>query len=237
MSLLVIEDNPKMAALIRQGLSEQGFAVDVAETGCGGEWMATTSDHEAIILDIMLPDQDGLHTCRQMRLRGVKAPILMLTALSSTADKVNGLDAGADDYLIKPFEFDELIARVRALMRRALPREAALLRFDDLEVDLMRRTVTRAGRKIRLTVKEFMLLEYFMRHPGRILSRADIGDYVWDMRFDSASNVIDVYVSMLRRKLDKSFSTRLIHTVVGAGYMLGIAHPVGMHLAVAQPGA
>jgi len=221
MRLLVIEDNPKMAALIRKGLTEQGYAVDVAYSGQDGEFMAADEAYDAVVLDLMLPDQDGLLVCRNLRRRGVHKPILMLTALSTTQDKITGLDAGADDYLTKPFEFDELVARIRALLRRGQAREASTLKFEDIEMDLLKRTVTRAGKKVKLTAKEFALLEYFLRNPNRVLSRTAIGEHVWDMNFDSDSNVIDVYVSMLRRKLDKGFDQRLIHTVIGTGYMLG----------------
>ena len=171
--------------------------------------------------------EDGFQVCRNLRRRRISTPILILTALSATGDKVAGLDAGADDYLQKPFEFDELLARVRALLRRGQAKEASKLKFDDLEMDLLSRTVTRAGQQIRLTAKEFALLEYLMRYPNRLLTRTSIGEHVWDMNFDSESNVIDVYVSMLRRKMDKGFSRRLIHTVIGAGYMLSLQEPAG----------
>lgn len=220
MRLLVIEDNPKIAGFIRQGLTEQGHAVDVADRGHEGEEMAAAESYDAIVLDIMLPDQDGVQVCKNLRRRGLKTPILMLTSLSTTADKVTGLDAGADDYLTKPFEFEELSARLRSLLRRGQAQEASVLRFEDIEIDLLSRKVTRAGQKIRLTTKEFALLEYFMRKPNRVLSRTVIGEHVWDMNFDSDSNVIDVYVSMLRRKVDKGFDKPLIHTVIGSGYVL-----------------
>ena len=225
MRLLVVEDNPKMAGFIRRGLSEQGHAVDVARNGRSGEEKAASEPYDVVILDLMLPDEDGLQVCRNLRRRGVKTPILMLTALSTTADKVAGLDAGADDYLTKPFEFDELSARVRALLRRGEASEAATIRFADIEMDLVGHKVTRAGQPIRLTAKEFALLEYFLRHPRRVLTRAAIGQGVWDMNFDPESNVIDVYVSMLRRKIDKDFDQQLIHTLVGTGYMLSEEAP------------
>jgi DNA-binding response OmpR family regulator len=163
MRVLVVEDNPRMASVIRQGLTENGYAVDVASTGHDGEDMAATQPYDAIILDVMLPDQDGTHVCANLRRRGVKTPVLMLTALSTTTDKVKGLDAGADDYLTKPFEFDELLARLRALLRRGQAQEAARLNFADVEMDLLSRTVTRAGHKIKLTAKEFALLEWRAR--------------------------------------------------------------------------
>lgn len=222
MRILLVEDNQKMARFIRQGLIEQGHAVDAAEGGHDGEDMACNEEYDLVILDVMLPDQDGIMTCRNLRRRGLKTPILMLTALSTTGDKVLGLDAGADDYLTKPFEFDELVARIRALLRRGQAQESSCLKFDDLELDLIKRSVTRGGQKIKLTSKEFALLEYFMRHPDRVLTRTGIGEHVWDMNFDSDSNVIDVYVSMLRRKIDKGFERRLIHTIVGTGYKLSL---------------
>ncbi len=225
MQILVIEDNPRMARFIRQGLREQGYGVDVSANARDGEERAAREPYDGIILDVMLPDADGIEVCRNLRRRGVTTPILMLTALSTTTDKVAGLDAGADDYLTKPFEFDELVARVRALLRRGQAQEAAVLKFEDVEVNLTTRKVSRGGERIRLTPREFALLEYFMRNPGRILSRAAIGEHVWDMYFDADSNVIDVYVSMLRRKIDKGFEKPLIHTVIGAGYMLSAEGP------------
>jgi len=223
--LLVVDDNPKMARIIRQGLVENGYAVDVAHTGHEGEQMAATEPYDAVILDVMLPDQDGVQACTNLRRRRVGTPILMLTALSTTGDKIKGLDAGADDYLTKPFEFDELLARIRALLRRGQAKKASNLKFADLEMDLLTRKVIRAGRKIQLTTKEFALLEYFMRNPHRVLSRTSIGEHVWDMNFDSDSNVIDVYVSMLRRKMDRGFEQRVIHTVIGTGYVLQMEEP------------
>ncbi len=220
MRLLVIEDNPKMAGFIKQGLCEQGYGIDVAATGHDGEHMAATGNYDAIVLDVMLPDLDGVQVCKNLRRRGLKTPILMITALSTTSDKVTGLDAGADDYLTKPFEFEELVARVRALLRRGQAGGSTLLRFEDIEMDLARRQVMRGGRRIRLTAKEFALLEYFLRNPNRVLTRTAIGEHVWDMNFDSDSNVIDVYVSMVRRKVDRGFDKPLIHTVIGSGYIL-----------------
>jgi DNA-binding response OmpR family regulator len=222
MRLLVIEDQRKMAGFIKKGLTETGYSVDLAETGSAGESLARENDYDLIILDVMLPDQSGLDTARHMRQDGYEGPILMLTALSSTRDKVNGLDAGADDYLTKPFAFDELSARVRALLRRqSSGAQTSKLAFADLEMDLVSRKVTRAGSMITLTPKEFSLLEYFLRNPGRPLSRTTISEHVWDVHFDSDSNVVDVYVNMLRKKVDAPFgSNKLIHTVVGVGYVL-----------------
>ncbi|HEX7009592.1 MAG TPA: response regulator transcription factor [Phycisphaeraceae bacterium] len=220
MRLLVIEDNPKMAVAIGKGLEEHGFSVDVSRQGYEAEELAAVESYDAIILDLMLPDRDGVQLCRNLRRRGVQTPVLMLTALSGTQDKINGLEAGADDYLTKPFDFDELVARIRALLRRARQWGDSVLRYADVEMDLARRQVTRAGRPVELTRKEFALLEYFLRNPERVLTRASIGEHVWDMNFDPFSNVIDVYVSMLRRKIDKPFERPLIHTVIGSGYVL-----------------
>ncbi len=221
MRLLVIEDNPKVAGMIEQGLTEQGYQVDVVHKGFEGEAKAARGGYEAVVLDLMLPDRDGVDVCRNLRRRGTKTPILMLTALSETADKVAGLDAGADDYLTKPFEFDEFLARVRALLRRGEATEGTVLKYEDIQMDLAKRIVTRAGETVSLTPKEFSLLEYLMRNPNRVLGRTAIAEQVWDVDIGSDSNVIDVYISTLRRKIDKPFNKKLIHTVVGTGYVLG----------------
>jgi two-component system copper resistance phosphate regulon response regulator CusR len=220
MRILVVEDQKKMSGFLKQGLGEAGYAVDIAESGSGAEAMVAENLYDLIILDVMLPDQNGFDTSRHMRRDGYKGPILMLTALSNTKDKVHGLDAGADDYLTKPFSFDELLARVRALLRRQGASVDSVLRFSNLEMDLVNRRVSREGKPITLTPKEFALLEYFLRNPNRPVSRTEISEHIWDVRFDSGSNVIDVYVNMLRKKLDHSFKTKLIHTVIGAGYAL-----------------
>ncbi|MEW6252438.1 MAG: response regulator transcription factor [Planctomycetota bacterium] len=225
MRFLVIEDNPKLAQRIRETLTEQAYTADVTHSGRDGEEMAVTGGYDGIILDLMLPDHDGVDLCRNLRRRGVAAPVLMLTALAATSDKVTGLEAGADDYLTKPFELEELVARTRALLRRAQAAEGAVLRFHDIEMDLVRRTVTRATRPISLTAKEFSLLEYLMRNPNRVLTRASIGERVWDLVFEDESNVIEVYVSRLRSKLDRHFDRKLIHTVIGTGYILSMDPP------------
>lgn len=225
--VLLVEDNAKMSRFIEQGLSEQGYAVDVAATGHDGQELGVSHPYDLIVLDVMLPDQDGIQLCRSLRKRQIESPILMLTALSTTTDKVAGLDAGADDYLTKPFEFVELLARVRALLRRGQGQEPTVLRFEDVELDLLTRKAKRAGQAIRLTAKEFALLEFFVRNPGRVLTRTEISQNVWEMNFDNDSNVIDVYVSMLRRKIEKGFSKKLIHTVIGAGYSLSTQDPAG----------
>lgn len=220
MRILVVEDQKKMSGFLRKGLSEAGYSVDVAESGSGAEAMAAENIYDLIILDVMLPDQNGFDTARHLRRDGYTGPILMLTALGNTKDKVHGLDAGADDYLTKPFSFDELLARVRALFRRQSSAVDSVLRFYDLEMDLINRRVSRDNKPVSLTPKEFALLEYFLRNPNRPISRTEISEHIWDVRFDSDSNVIDVYVNMLRKKVDHAFKTKLIHTVVGAGYAL-----------------
>lgn len=222
MRVLVIEDNPKMAAAVQKGLQEHGFAADTSHTGCEGEDLAASGIYDLILLDLMLPDRDGVEVCRNLRRRGVKAKVLMLTALSSTDDKVQGLDSGSDDYLTKPFEFEELLARVRALLRRGDASESRFLKCDDLELDLYTRVAKRDGRTVELSNKEFMLLEYLMRNPNRVLSRTQIGEKIWDMNFEPSSNVVDVYVSSLRKKVDRGFNRELIHTIKGVGYRLGI---------------
>lgn len=225
MQILLIEDSPKMAMAMQRGLAEHGYQVTVCHSGREGEDLAASESFALIVLDLMLPDHDGVDLCRNLRRRGCKTPVIMLTALSSTRDKVEGLNAGADDYLTKPFEFEELLARVRALLRRGQETESVILRYADVEMDLVKRRVQRAGQPINLTHKEFTFLEYLMRHPDRVLSRAMIGSNVWDMNFDSFSNVIDVYVSNLRRKIDKPFDQPLLHTIVGAGYLFSQSPP------------
>ncbi len=222
MRVLVIEDNPKMATAIQKGLQENGFAADVCCSGFEGEDLAAAEPYDVILLDLMLPDRDGVEICRNLRRRSVSTPILMLTALSTTEDKVAGLDAGADDYLPKPFEFDELLARLRALLRRGDASEGRTLRCNDLELDLYTRKARRADEEWQLSNKEFALLEYLMRNRDRVLSRAAIVEKVWDMNFENTSNVVDVYIASLRKKIDRDADTRLIHTVRNAGYRFGV---------------
>lgn len=222
MRVLVIEDNPKMAAGIQRGLREHGFATDVCHTGFEGEDLGAGDEYDAIVLDLMLPDRDGVEVCRNLRRRCVSTPILMLTALSSTDDKVAGLDAGADDYLTKPFEFEELLARLRALLRRGEASEGRVLDCEDLKLDLYTRVASRGEEDFELSNKEFALLEYLMRNPNRVLSRTQIAEKVWDMNFEPGSNVIDVYISNLRKKIDRGQERELIHTIKGAGYRFGI---------------
>ncbi len=219
--VLLVEDNAKLVDTMSRGLRERGYTVDAALTAADGEAMAGRHKYDLLILDLMLPDRDGLEVCKGLRRSGLRAPILILSALSATKDKVTGLDAGADDYLSKPFEFEELLSRLRALQRRGSASESTTLHYADIDLDLTKRVAKRAGQTIQLTNKEFALLEFFMRRPGTTLSRAQIGEHVWDLNFDPSSNVIDVYVSMLRRKIDRGFASARIHTVVGTGYVFG----------------
>ncbi|RPJ65496.1 MAG: DNA-binding response regulator [Acidobacteria bacterium] len=219
MRLLVVEDDRKVAAFIQDGLEQEGAAVDILHDGREAAAQAAVIDYDAVVLDLMLPGRSGFQVLRDIRLRKPSLPVLMLTARDSVEDRVTGLDAGADDYMIKPFALAELSARLRALLRRGAPREN-VLRVADLEVDTVRRTVHRAGRRIDLRPKEYSLLEYLMRNVARPVTRSMIVDHVWDIHFDSVSNVVEVHVNSLRAKVDRGFDTPLIHTVRGVGYML-----------------
>jgi heavy metal response regulator len=218
--ILVIEDEKKLAGFIRKGLAEQSYSVDLASNGLEGHLLAGQNDYDLIILDIVLPGQDGWITCRKIRQDGIDAPILMLTALSETDDKVKGLDSGADDYLVKPFEFAEFLARVRALLRRRQAVSEPVLRVGGLILDPARHIVERDGETFKITAKEFALLEYLMRNKGRVLTRTQISEHIWNINFDRKSNVVDVYIKSLRQKIDKGFSKQLIHTVIGVGYVM-----------------
>lgn len=221
MKILIVEDEAKISEYLRKGLSEAGFVVDLARNGLDGHHLAMTESFDLIILDIMLPDIDGWRILESLRQAGKKVPVLFLTARDSVSDRVKGLDLGADDYLIKPFAFAELLARVRTLLRRGVSgRLETTLTAADLELDLMRHRVTRAGHRISLTNKEFALLELFLRHKDEVLPRSLIASQVWDMNFDSDSNVIDVAIRRLRAKIDDTFEPKLIQTVRGMGYML-----------------
>ena len=220
MRLLVVEDEKKVARFVKKGLEEEGYAVDVAPDGEEGLGMALDGVHDLIILDIHLPRMDGLGVLQELRKKKVTTPVLLLTVRATIEDKVLGLDAGADDYLTKPFAFQELLARVRALLRRRAEAEAPVLQVADLTLDPARRLASRGGEKIDLTPKEFALLAYFMRNSGRVLTRTMISEHVWDYDFDTMTNVIDVYVNYLRKKIDAGREPKLIHTVRGAGYVL-----------------
>lgn len=224
MKILVIEDEVRTIQLIRQGLEEQQWEVDIAYDGAMGFQLATRQVYALIISDIILPGMNGLDLCRKLREVGVSSPILLLTALGTTDDKIEGLDAGADDYLTKPFEFKELMARVRALTRRniGIIHTANTLKVADLEMDLDTKTVTRGGQEIILTAKEFSLLEYFIRNQGRVISKAELAEKIWDVTFDTGTNVIEVYVNFLRKKIDKDFEPKLLHTQIGMGYVLKV---------------
>ena len=220
MRILVAEDERKVASFIRQGLGEEGYAVDVASNGEEGLAMARDGVHDLIILDIGLPKMNGLQVLQELRRRKVTTPVLLLTVRATIEDKVLGLDAGADDYLTKPFAFQELVARVRALLRRRAEGGPAVLQFADLTLDPARHTAFRGGQKIDLTAKEFALLDYFMRNPGRVLTRTMIIEHVWDYDFDTGTNVVDVYVNYLRKKIDSDREPKLIHTIRGVGYVM-----------------
>ena len=220
MRILVVEDELKMAALLRRGLAEEGHAVDVACTGDDGVWMAQAAEYDAIVLDLMLPGLDGVSVCRRWRENGVWAPVLMLTARDAIEDRVAGLDAGADDYLQKPFSFVELLARLRALARRGAPERPLVLEVGDLRLDPTSRQVWRADSEIGLSATEFALLEAFMRRPGDVLSRLQLLEHAWDYAYETRSNVVDVYVRYLREKIDRPFGLRSLETVRGAGYRL-----------------
>jgi len=220
MRALVVEDESKMAALLRRGLQEEGYAVDVAQTGEDGAWLGHENDYDVILLDAMLPDIDGFEVCRRLRTAGRWSPILILTARDGVQDRVAGLDAGADDYVTKPFAFDELFARIRALLRRGPSERPAVLAAGDLEMDPATRRVKRGDAEIDLTPKEFAMLELFLRHPGEALTRTRILEHVWDFAYEGDSNVVDVYVRYLREKVDRPFGRRSIETVRGVGYRL-----------------
>jgi heavy metal response regulator len=220
MRILVVEDERKIAEFVKKGLKAEGYAVDTAADGEEGRFLAGTGDYDLILLDLRLPKMDGVMLCRTLRAEKYAGPILMLTARDTVKDKVLGLDSGADDYLTKPFDFEELLARVRALLRKRGAGEPTRLRVDDLVMDLVAHTVERGPQPIALTPKEFSLLEYFLRNAGAVVSRAMIAEHVWDIHFDSFTNVIDVSVNHLRNKVDRDFPKKLIHTVRGRGYVL-----------------
>lgn len=220
MRILVVEDELSIAQFVRQGLSEAGYAVDLASNGLEGLDYALAAEYDAIVLDIMLPQMDGLRLLQELRGRGYKTPVLLLTARDTVENRVEGLDNGADDYLVKPFAFPELLARLRALQRRPPLQVEPVLRLADLEMDSAQREVRRAGRLIELSPREFTLLEYLLRHPNQVLTRTQIAEHIWNFDFYNESNVVDVYIGYLRRKLDQGSKQSLIQTVRGVGYRL-----------------
>ncbi len=220
MKILIVEDEPKTAAFLTRGFNEEGFVVDVARDGVDGLHLATTGDYAVVVLDIMLPKHDGWRVLQEIREHRRDQPVVLLTALDAVSHRVQGLNAGADDYLVKPFAFSELLARVRNILRRAPARQTDTLRVADLEMDLSRHKASRAGKPIDLAPQEYRLVEYLLRHPGEVLTRTRIAEQVWDMNFDGDSNVVDVAIRRLRRKVDDPYPRKLIHTLRGVGYVL-----------------
>ncbi|RRB02702.1 response regulator transcription factor [Larkinella rosea] len=220
MKILLVEDEERLSSFIRKGMLAEGYEVEVAYDGQIGLMLFQKDVYDMIILDVNMPHINGIELCRLIRSENETVPVLMLTALDSLADKSDGFNAGADDYLAKPFEFQELLLRVRALTRRNSSKSKQILRLADLELNLDTQTVTRAGKRIELTTREYALMEYLMLNKGKTISRVDISERVWNLNFDSNTNVIDVYISYLRKKIDKGFTPRLLHTIVGMGYVL-----------------
>jgi len=220
MRVLLVEDEADLVRVMRKGLSEHSYAVDVAMNGAAALERAATNPYDAIVLDVMIPPPDGIEVCRRLRDGGITSPIMMLTARDAVDDRIRGLDSGADDYLVKPFEFAELLARLRALIRRGGAKQMPVIEIDDLRIDTRSRRVTRAAREIVLTAKEYALLEYMAMHAGRVIGREEIADHVWNEEFDAFSNLIEVYINRLRRAIDRDHERKLIHTVRGAGYRL-----------------
>jgi len=220
MRILVIEDEKKVANFIRKGLEEEHYAVDTAYDGEVGLFMAETNEYDLIVLDLMIPKIDGIEVLKRIRGNKINVPVLVLTAKATVEDIVKGLDTGCDDYLTKPFEFVEFLARIRALLRREKIDKEPILKVADLTLSLVTHKVMRKGKEIELTSKEYALLEYFMRNPEKVLTRTMISEHVWDYHFDSLTNVVDVYVNYLRKKIDKDFETKLIHTLRGVGYIM-----------------
>ena len=220
MKILVVEDEKKVAKFLKQGLEEEHYAVDVAPDGQQGEYLASTETYDLIILDILLPKKDGIALLKDIRLKRIITPVLMLTAKSSVDERVEGLDGGADDYLTKPFAFSELLARVRALLRRGASEKSIVLKFADLHLDTVAHKAKRGEKVIELTGKEYALLEYFMRNVNRVLTRTIISEHIWNYNFDTGTNIVDVYINHLRSKIDDGFDRKLLHTIRGVGYVL-----------------
>lgn len=223
MKVLVVEDEQQVSNFIKQGLEEQSFEVDVAYDGHIAERLILNRDYNVILLDIIIPGINGFDLCRIIKKNKPEIPVLMLTTLGMTEDKVAGFDAGADDYLLKPFEFVELIARLKALSRRNRSEtvdHGSLLRYEDLQLDLEKKVAIRSGKTIKLSAKEFALLAYFMRNKGKVIPRAELAEKIWDLKFDTGTNVVEVYINMLRNKIDRDFEPKLLHTRIGLGYVL-----------------
>jgi DNA-binding response OmpR family regulator len=225
MNILVIEDELKVAAFIKSGLEEKGYKVDLAHDGYKGEKMALSNEYQVILLDVIIPIVSGVDLCKKIKQFKPNVPVLMLTALGTTDDKLSGFEAGADDYLVKPFEFSELLARIKALSKRAAPGNQStnppnILQVADLQLDLDKKIAIRGQKEISLTAKEFALLEYLMRNRGRVVSRPDIAEKVWEVTFDTGTNVVEVYMNILRKKIDKDFPNKILHTRIGMGYIL-----------------
>ncbi|TXH74447.1 heavy metal response regulator transcription factor [Thiobacillus sp.] len=218
--ILIVEDEQKIASFVRQGFSQEGFAVDLASDGIDGLHLATTSEYDLIVLDVMLPGRDGWSVLQEVRKHRPDQPVILLTALDAVSHRVKGLTAGADDYLVKPFAFSELLARVRNVLRRAPARAMEMLRLDDLEMDLLRHKASRGGKPLDLAPQEYRLLEFLLRHLGEVLTRTRLAEQVWGMNFDGDSNVVDVAIRRLRRKIDDASERKLIHTLRGVGYVL-----------------
>ena len=230
MRLLLVEDDPRVARFVAKGLRENSYAVDVVHDGEEALYQTSINDYDAIVLDVMIPSRDGLSVCRELRASGLNMPVLMLTARDAVEDRIAGLDIGADDYLTKPFEFGELLARIRALLRRRSGEvRPAKIIIADLEIDTSARRALRTGKEIPLTTKEYALLEYLARERGRVIGRAEIAEHVWDENFDPFSNLIEVYINRLRRKIDEGFAESLIHTRRGAGYVLEVVSQTEPH--------
>lgn len=217
---MVVEDERRLANIIKKGLSEEGFAVDVAYDGEEGQYLAESEEYDLLILDIMLPKIGGLTICRELRAKNIRAPVLMLTAKSEVDDKVAGLDSGADDYMTKPFSFLELRSRIHALIRRSKQEASPTLTISDLEIDPIKHKAAREGKPVKLTPKEFSILELLLRHKDEVVTRTMVIEHVWDYNFDGMSNIVDVFVASLRRKVDKNSKIKLIHTIHGVGYKI-----------------